>query len=78
MYFITQAVVKHMPAGGSVINISSQMGHVGAVNRSLYCASKSRRRRNDKSHGGRVRPKGNSRKHLVPDLYRNPHDKALL
>lgn len=40
MYFITQAVVKHMPAGGSVINISSQMGHVGAVNRSLYCASK--------------------------------------
>lgn len=39
-YFITQAVVKHMPAGGSVINISSQMGHVGAINRSLYCASK--------------------------------------
>ncbi|XQU08209.1 SDR family NAD(P)-dependent oxidoreductase [Halomonas sp. LY9] len=39
-YFITQTVVQHMPAGGSVINISSQMGHVGAVNRSLYCASK--------------------------------------
>ncbi|MFP3343289.1 glucose 1-dehydrogenase [Halomonas sp. SIMBA_159] len=39
-YFITQAVVKHMPAGGSVINTSSQMGHVGAINRSLYCASK--------------------------------------
>ncbi|GGC86037.1 SDR family NAD(P)-dependent oxidoreductase [Vreelandella lutescens] len=39
-YFTTQTVVQHMPAGGSVINISSQMGHVGAVNRSLYCASK--------------------------------------
>jgi NAD(P)-dependent dehydrogenase (short-subunit alcohol dehydrogenase family) len=26
--------------GGSIINISSQMGHVGAENRSLYCASK--------------------------------------
>jgi NAD(P)-dependent dehydrogenase (short-subunit alcohol dehydrogenase family) len=26
--------------GGSVINISSQMGHVGAANRTLYCASK--------------------------------------
>ena len=26
--------------GGSVINISSQMGHVGAANRTIYCASK--------------------------------------
>lgn len=26
--------------GGSIINISSQMGHVGAANRTLYCASK--------------------------------------
>ncbi|MGP9679923.1 SDR family NAD(P)-dependent oxidoreductase [Halomonas sp. AOP27-A1-41] len=40
-YFITQTVVANMPAGGSVINMSSQMGHVGATNRSLYCASKS-------------------------------------
>lgn len=40
-YFLTQTVVANMPTGGSVINISSQMGHVGAVNRSLYCASKS-------------------------------------
>lgn len=40
-YFLTQTVVANMPAGASVINISSQMGHVGAINRSLYCASKS-------------------------------------
>ncbi|MGQ7261249.1 SDR family NAD(P)-dependent oxidoreductase [Vreelandella sp. V005] len=40
-YFLTQTVVAKMSAGASVINISSQMGHVGAVNRSLYCASKS-------------------------------------
>ena len=25
---------------GSIINVSSQMGHVGAVNRTVYCASK--------------------------------------
>ncbi|MCE9681579.1 SDR family NAD(P)-dependent oxidoreductase [Halomonas alkalisoli] len=40
-YFITQTVIEQMPDGGSVINLSSQMGHVGAANRSLYCASKS-------------------------------------
>jgi len=41
--FAAQAVIRQMIArsiGGSVINISSQMGHVGAANRTLYCASK--------------------------------------
>ena len=33
-------VVSHMPAGGAVIFISSQMGHVGAPERSVYCATK--------------------------------------
>ncbi|WP_198047535.1 SDR family NAD(P)-dependent oxidoreductase [Kutzneria sp. 744] len=42
-YFLTQAVVARMIAagrGGSVITVSSQMGHVGAANRSVYCAAK--------------------------------------
>jgi NAD(P)-dependent dehydrogenase (short-subunit alcohol dehydrogenase family) len=26
--------------GGTIINLSSQMGHVGAPNRSVYCATK--------------------------------------
>ena len=42
-YFALQRVVMGMRAAGkhgSVINMSSQMGHVGAANRSLYCASK--------------------------------------
>lgn len=42
-YFAAQAVVARMIAarrGGSIINMSSQMGHVGGANRSLYCASK--------------------------------------
>jgi NAD(P)-dependent dehydrogenase (short-subunit alcohol dehydrogenase family) len=41
--FVLQAVTRRMLAegiAGSVINMSSQMGHVGAANRSLYCASK--------------------------------------
>jgi NAD(P)-dependent dehydrogenase (short-subunit alcohol dehydrogenase family) len=26
--------------GGAIVNVSSQMGHVGAPNRTVYCASK--------------------------------------
>lgn len=41
--FAAQAVTRVMLAEavrGSVINMSSQMGHVGAANRTIYCASK--------------------------------------
>ncbi len=42
-FFMAQAVARRLLAAGrpgSIINVSSQMGHVGAVNRSVYCASK--------------------------------------
>ena len=42
-FLMSQAVVREMLRrnhGGSIIHISSQMGHVGAPNRTVYCASK--------------------------------------
>ena len=42
-YFAAQAVARRLVAAGqpgSIINISSQMGHVGAAKRTVYCASK--------------------------------------
>lgn len=42
-FFLTRAVAAGMIAAGkkgSLINISSQMGHVGGVDRAVYCASK--------------------------------------
>ena len=42
-YFVAQAVAKRMveaKSGGSIIHMSSQMGHVGGANRTVYCASK--------------------------------------
>jgi NAD(P)-dependent dehydrogenase (short-subunit alcohol dehydrogenase family) len=43
IFFMTQAVARRLIAvgrGGSIINMSSQMGHVGAPNRSVYCTTK--------------------------------------
>ena len=42
-FFMAQAVALRLVAAklsGSIINISSQMGHVGAARRTVYCASK--------------------------------------
>ena len=42
-YFVAQAVARRLiEAGrtGSIINVSSQMGHVGGPNRTVYCATK--------------------------------------
>jgi NAD(P)-dependent dehydrogenase (short-subunit alcohol dehydrogenase family) len=42
-FFMAQAVARRLVAAGqpgSIINVSSQMGHVGSARRSVYCASK--------------------------------------
>jgi NAD(P)-dependent dehydrogenase (short-subunit alcohol dehydrogenase family) len=42
-FFVAQTVARRMAEqkiAGSIINMSSQMGHVGAATRSVYCASK--------------------------------------
>jgi NAD(P)-dependent dehydrogenase (short-subunit alcohol dehydrogenase family) len=42
-YFVTQAVAKRLVEAkqpGSIINMSSQMGHVGGATRTVYCATK--------------------------------------
>jgi NAD(P)-dependent dehydrogenase (short-subunit alcohol dehydrogenase family) len=42
-YFVTQAVAKGLIKAkkpGSLVNISSQMGHVGGIDRAVYSASK--------------------------------------
>jgi len=42
-FFVAREVARGLQAAGlpgSIVQMSSQMGHVGAVNRSLYCATK--------------------------------------
>jgi NAD(P)-dependent dehydrogenase (short-subunit alcohol dehydrogenase family) len=43
VFLVAQAAARRMVErgeGGSIINISSQMGHVGAPRRTVYCATK--------------------------------------
>jgi len=39
-YFLAQRVARGMDRGGAILQISSQMGHVGGVDRAVYCATK--------------------------------------
>jgi 2-deoxy-D-gluconate 3-dehydrogenase len=39
-FFLAQAVAGRMDRGGSILQISSQMGHVGGIDRAVYCATK--------------------------------------
>ena len=42
-YFVAQAVAQQLVSAkctGSIINVSSQMGHVGSPRRTVYCATK--------------------------------------
>jgi NAD(P)-dependent dehydrogenase (short-subunit alcohol dehydrogenase family) len=38
--FASQAAARHLPTGGSIINISSLAGKRGSANNSVYCAAK--------------------------------------
>ena len=42
LYLVSQAAIPALKkaCGGSIVNMSSQMGHVGSPGRSLYCMSK--------------------------------------
>lgn len=39
-FLVAQAAARKMTAGGAIINVTSQMGHVGAERRTVYCMTK--------------------------------------
>lgn len=39
-YFLAQSSASSMTNGGSIIQVSSQMGHVGGIDRAVYCGTK--------------------------------------
>ncbi len=74
-YFLTRAVAKGLIAAGkpgSLINISSQMGHVGGPDRAVYCATKHALEGMTKSMAIEWGPHGIRVNTLCPTFIRTP------
>lgn len=74
-YFLTREVARGLiEAGrpGSLINISSQMGHVGGPDRAVYCASKHALEGMTKAMALEWAPKGIRVNTLCPTFIRTP------
>ncbi|WP_298857794.1 SDR family oxidoreductase [uncultured Sulfitobacter sp.] len=74
-YFLTRNVGRGLieaGRGGSLINISSQMGHVGGIDRAVYCATKHALEGMTKSMAIEWGPKGIRVNTLCPTFIRTP------
>lgn len=77
-FFVTQHGLARMTTGGVIVNISSQMGHVGAVNRSVYCASKHALEGFTKALGVELAPRGIRAVSVAPTFIETEMTRAAL
>lgn len=79
-FFVAQAVAKRLidaKRQGSLIHMGSQMGHVGGVNRSLYCASKWAVEGMSKSFALDLAPHGIRSNTIAPTFIETPMTKPF-
>jgi NAD(P)-dependent dehydrogenase (short-subunit alcohol dehydrogenase family) len=80
-FFVAQAVAAKMLAGGiqgSIINMSSQMGHVGSPNRTVYCATKHAIEGLTKAMAVELAPSGIRVNTVAPTFIETPLTKPML
>ena len=74
-FFVAQAVAHRLVGagrGGSIVNVSSQMGHVGAAGRTVYCATKHAVEGLTKAMAAELGPKGIRVNSLCPTFIETP------
>lgn len=74
-FFVAQVVARGMIAAGrtgSIINVSSQMGHVGGPGRTVYCATKHAIEGLTKAMAAELGPKGIRVNSLCPTFVETP------
>lgn len=71
-YFLAVNAAREMPEGGSIVQISSQMGHVGGLERAVYCASKHGVEGMTKAMAQEFGPRGIRVNSLCPTFIRTP------
>ena len=80
-YFAAQAVARRLVAAGlpgSIINMSSQMGHVGGVGRSVYCATKHALEGMTKAMAAELGPHGIRVNTICPTFVETPMTRPFL
>jgi NAD(P)-dependent dehydrogenase (short-subunit alcohol dehydrogenase family) len=80
-FFVAQAVAKRLVEAkrpGSIIHISSQMGHVGGPRRTVYCASKAAIEGLTKAMGVELGPQGIRVNALAPTFIETPMTRPFL
>nr|WP_087574866.1 SDR family oxidoreductase [Sphingomonas sp. CDS-1] len=80
-FFVAQACARALldaGRGGTLIHIGSQMGHVGAENRSLYCASKWALEGLNKALAVELGPHGIRSNVIAPTFIETPMTKPFL
>jgi len=80
-FFVAQAVAKRLVEAkkpGSIIHISSQMGHVGGPRRTVYCASKAAIEGLTKAMGVELGPHGIRVNALAPTFIETPMTRPFL
>ena len=84
-FFVAQACVRQMMAqsaaknfGGSLIHMSSQMGHIGGPTRALYCASKWAVEGMNKAFALDLAPHGIRSNTIAPTFIETPMTKPFM
>ncbi|MFM8820077.1 MAG: SDR family NAD(P)-dependent oxidoreductase [Phenylobacterium sp.] len=75
---IARSATRRMGTGGSVIHMTSQMGHVGSPNRTVYCMTKHAIEGLSKAMAVELAPRGIRVNCVAPTFVRTPMTETML